>query len=344
MSRGTFLKRVDLSSTESVTQLDKILQPHLPFSLPLLGSLHSTHDNLASAKTVDPSLHVWASFNLPCSPAEVPRLFSVIAYSPIYAEQFRLFCTADSSPEVASPNEERHVAQVVRTFVDAVAHSHEIVEGLDIEAMLKTPIEGSPAGIHFGSVHSKWVPCLRPYTVGSINCCLKFFREPRVAAEVMQWDASEDDWNITQLREEDIELVRDNASFPRTYEFVDSRRPWSVSIRRSEGEKAIAWQIMVPDGSMGMLHVSPEYRRTGLARRCISALSRKLEQMFVTEDEGKRGDYPFARWEYQDVVQGNEKSVRLITSMDGWSAENRWDCYWMYLVVERHDQIIPTLE
>ena len=82
-----------------------------------------------------------------------------------------------------------------------------------------------------------------------------------------------------------------------------------------------------------MLHVEPAYRRMGLARLCIAALCRKLEQMYETQEGGKQGRYPYARWEFQDVVQGNEKSVRLITSVEGWSAENGWDCYWIYLPV-----------
>ena len=330
----TDLYQLNLASGGILERLSEILEPYLPFSLPVLGSLHCTGDELSSANANNPSLYVWSSFKMRAD--SIPPIpFSVITYSPIYAHQFRFFCSADSSPGVPSTEEEKHVVSVMQTLVKAVAHELVIVRGVDLKSVFRTPVEGVAPGIHIGSLHSKWVPCLQPHTIGSINLCLKFFKGPRSQSQLPSWDEPRGNWIVTQLEERDIELVRSRASFPRTYEFVASRCPWSVCIRQLGGDgNAVAWQLLTPDGSIGMLHVEPAYRRMGLGRLCIAALCRKLEQMYETQEGGKQGRYPYARWEFQDVVQGNEKSVRLITSVEGWSAENGWDCYWVYLPVE----------
>lgn len=83
-----------------------------------------------------------------------------------------------------------------------------------------------------------------------------------------------------------------------------------------------------------MLHVEPEYRKTGVARLCGLALCKKMEEMFHSTNGEKLGKYPWARWEFADVVEGNELGTLLMQSFkpDGWV--RGWATGTSYLVLE----------
>ncbi|KAL4246098.1 hypothetical protein ABKN59_003262 [Abortiporus biennis] len=325
---------VDLASITQVQQLSYILQAYLPQSIVVLGSLH--HGDIdATYLNKHRSLHIWTTFPLPClDPESRPNLFSVIALSHFNDNQFRYFCSAEASPNaLATADEESHVQNTITTFMHSLSARNSILDGVVIDSLFKNGPELPAETIVFGAVHDKWISSFYPFTVKS-NICVKYIRTPNPTStsDEKRWDALAEgtEWIINELREGDIDLIRSRATFPRSHDYILSRQPYSVCIRRREGDASpVAWQLVISDGALAMLHVETEFRRRGLARLCLAALEKKLGEKYRTNDSSKAELYPFKRWEHLDVVLGNEKSSGLVASTNGW--KEGWRCHWIHL-------------
>ena len=321
------LYRIDLSSFDDVEHFANILRPHIPHSLIILGSLFSSSDNLASAGTISPSLFAWISFEDLKNP---PELFSAITYLPSNDHQFRFFCSAESRTGSANFEERRHVSNVIKTFTHSIISGQEPMQGVDSRNVVKTLQHDSRPLLHFGSVSDKWLHCLQP-RCSLVIPCLKVLRVPSPARPPQLTGP----WEITPIREGDIDFIRSRTVFPRSYEFIRSRLPWSICVRPKGGQgPPIAWQFLLPDGSFGMLHTESGYRRLNLARTCIAASCHRLEKLYATEDESKRGKYPHERWAWADILLDNTPCIEMTASMDDWGLDHGWVCHWMYITSE----------
>ncbi|KAK7693772.1 hypothetical protein QCA50_003344 [Cerrena zonata] len=319
----TQLYRLDTKSPQAVEHLADILRPHIPVCLPVLGTFYS--GDLAGGY-----LSVWVTFDL-SSTHEPPDLFSVITFSPLAYDKLRFFCSAETKDTPPTPEEETHVVGVITTLYKALRDSSPLAEGISREIALSEEFERNDV-IRIGALHEKWVPCLR-HTAARMNedVCTKFFRPPRPSPS----DSPDDDrWDISPLRESDIDLVTDRAPYKRPREAMLTRLPYSICIKPKGTDIPVAWQLLYPDGSIGMLHVEPEYRRMGLGKLVVRALCKKLEELFYTEDEEKVGKYPWARWEMVDVVNGNQKSASLLKALesDGW--QKGWSNRWFFMAMD----------
>lgn len=315
------LHRVDLSTPVAVEAFSDILQPLLPYSVPILGSLYSgdihPQDGLRG-------LDVWTSFPFERSTPPSP-LFSVIAYSEFNDKQLRFFCSAETRLGPPTKDEEEHVRSVLDSFVHALKTKDAVVEGIDCEKALERE---NGEGIFIGSLNDRWASFLyagmhwKPPLI--IIVLIPDEREDEPA-----WDAYDGEWEVTEIRESDIDFILSRAVFPRTPQFVKSRIPYSVCVRRRgepEGSPPVAWELMYSDGSSGMLHVESEYRRAGLARKCVEALATRMAQRYRTDDEKLQGRYPHKRWEMTEVVMGNTAGLQLAMSRKGW--KHTWMTHW----------------
>ncbi|CAL1705167.1 unnamed protein product [Somion occarium] len=318
------LFRPDTSSPQKVELLADVLRSFIPFSLPLLGTFYS--GDLEGGY-----LSVWTTFDVSLS-EQRPELFSVITFSPLGNDKLWFFCSAEARSEPPTVEEQDHVSRVVKTLYHAFRTSSSIVRGIQTHTAFREA-DGHSGVIVIGSLHEKWAPCLQAIAVAD-SPCTKFLRPPPSSLSLEPWNiSSSDKWDISELRESDVDLVTDRVVFKRSRESMLTRLRYSVGIRPKGSDTPVAWQLLYPDGSIGMLHVEPEYRRLGLAKMCIHALSRKLEEMFRSEEEGKGGQYPWSRWEFVDVVAGNEKSSGLLKSLEPEGWREGWVCYWVYLAM-----------
>ncbi|KAI0072777.1 hypothetical protein K474DRAFT_1711287 [Panus rudis PR-1116 ss-1] len=298
------LWRVNIRSRPNIENLASALRPFIPLSLPVLGSLFS-------GDVENKTLQIWSSFP-PCS--RPPPLFSVITRTPLLNGEFRYFCSAEVSPRTPGRVEEDHVLSTLRALRKVLPPD--------------TTQDPNPP-IFIGSVNDIWYPSLKSHTVIS-HTTKKYIRPPLPIHTQSNWDESPHrDWIITELRDEDIELVLSSSSFLRTPKYIRSRLPFSVCLRQSHSSMPIAWNLLTSDGSTGMLHVEPEYRGRGLSRLVKASMLRKLEQMYCTKDEEKKGQYPYARWESCNILADNRTSINLITSLEGW--KEGWWSHWLHM-------------
>lgn len=190
-----------------------------------------------------------------------------------------------------------------------------------------------PGGVlEIGHLSERWIACLQLYITHNI-LCFAFVRPPRENPPQTSWKISPDlEWEISELQESDVDYVQERLGhYPRSRECIRTRIPYSVCVRRkgSENRSPVAWNLILADGATGMLYVEPDMRGKGLARMCKGALSRKMEGMFETADPEKKGLYPHARWEFNDVYYENKASVRLSRSLEGWREMGRHHWIWI---------------
>ncbi|KAH8106799.1 hypothetical protein BXZ70DRAFT_903629 [Cristinia sonorae] len=316
------LHRVDVEDKDTARAFSDILQSFLPYSLTVLGLLHNGDLNPANGRR---NLQVWTSF--PFQPGvPPPALFSAITYSRWQEEVWvQFFCSAEILQNPPTKDEEQHVTSFVHEFVRAVKTENAVVQGVDCAAVLARKPGGN--GVNIGSLNNRWVDCLSPTSKPLENVYVKFVYRPDFDGEIPEWRTSEGEWEVTDVRESDLEFMNSRATFPRTREFLVGRLPYSVCIRRKGDDgPPVAWEMIYPDGGAGMLHVEEEFRGAGLARKCVAALSAKMAGMFR---EGAAGKYPRVRWEMTDVNVGNKAGLRLAGTRRGW--KQTWLCHWMVI-------------
>lgn len=319
----THLYRVNLDTDEAIQALSDFLHPLLPLSLPFLGSLYYAD------RSIPGNLLVWTTF--PFVPSKLPpALYSIIVHSGWSDMQLRFYCSAEARDGPAAPEEEDHVRLVLDQFILALRTSDPIMRDFNCKAALN---QRDREGIVVGGLLEKWQPCLAARLTHN-NPCKKFIYKPEYREDEPSWNTiGEDEWEIRELQESDIETVVSRSVFPRSYEFLKGRLPYSVCIRRKGASgPPVAWEVLYPDGSSGMLHVEPEYRKAGLGRKCVAALGAKMAQKYRCKDDKLAGQYPYVRWEMTDVVVGNDAGLRLAASREGWEPVYTWVSLWTYVV------------
>ncbi|KAK7690433.1 hypothetical protein QCA50_005531 [Cerrena zonata] len=309
------LHKVDTASKDNIDTLARLLRPHIPYSLPVLGSLFSGDIEYKA-------LTIWTTFPLNTAPDnteppnhDVPSIYSVVCHSLLHDHQFRFFCSAETTPTGDPTAEDTHVFKTIGHLLSDKEN------GVPSEAWADG-VTLKPGGVlEIGHLNERWISCLQPY-IQQDFLCTAFVRPPRKNPPPIAWNTSpHPDWEVSELRESDVAFVQGRLGhFPRSYECIRSRLPYSVCIRRknSDDQTPVAWNLILADGATGMLYVEADMRRKGLARMCKIALSRKMEEMFATEDPEKKDLYPHARWEFNVVYHENEASMRLSQSLEGW--------------------------
>lgn len=323
---GAQLYRINTNSSQDVERLSDILRMHLPVSLPLLGTLHCGE--------LDGSfLSVWTTFDI-LSARDTPDLFSVITFSPLSVDKYRLFCSAESGNGPVSPAEEAHVVAVIKTLYNALKTESPLVEGIEVgTAFLRVDGRANIFGI--GNLHDRWTSCLEPFK--SFCFRVKIYHRPPQDTSVssLPWNVCPDDrFEVHELNESDISFVNERCPYKRSRSSILTRLPYSVCLKLKGGATPISWVLLYPDGSFGMLHVEPEYRKMGVAGLCGLALAKKLEQIFEPTDVGRMGRYPWSRWEFAGVVEGNEKGTCLMKSLEPFGWKEGWSVTFSYFMLE----------
>jgi GNAT superfamily N-acetyltransferase len=190
-------------------------------------------------------------------------------------------------------------------------------------------------GILLGSVNEKWQPCLAP--LGNwLTDNTKFLRGPTYERAVSPFDLSTEALKsayglpagvaLDRLQDDDLELVMSLTHF-RTYEYLAGRKKKSICVRvpdesRTNGVMTpVAWVLVHADGSLGTLHVQPEYRRHGLAKGVMRAL---VDSLAGSRDGHVGGTFG---WFAVDVQMGNKSAERFFGALEGWNPA--WQVGWM---------------
>ncbi|KDQ53514.1 hypothetical protein JAAARDRAFT_39201 [Jaapia argillacea MUCL 33604] len=333
------LHPLDLGVLEVRAALVGLLKAYLPYSLPVLGTLCHTHPHSSQSEPVKldvPLIFACTSFDpallyrQPSSGLEEvvsrhPDLFSVIVISPVDNNQGRFFCSADAAPDGASDAENSHVIAVMEAFLSIVRGDLKLSSDIPLKTIER---EGLDPGILLGSMHIKWVPCLEKYSQRVVPC-MKYICPPRSRLSFSK-DISGEGLIVSEIQSSDIHAVVSTSHVARSNEYILSRAPSSVCIRTSDTSPTpglpIAWALIHSDGSIGTLHVQPEFRRRGLARVVIEQLVEKAQSLEGLDGAGGGGAMG---WNWADVIHGNGHGEGLFESLDGW--EKGWVCCWVFL-------------
>lgn len=320
------LHKVDTALKDATETLAGLLRPHIPYSLPILGCIFS-------GDIEHKALTIWTTFPLNTVPGStelsnntVPPIFSIICHSPLQDHEFRFFCSAETTPTGDPVSEDAHVFEAIGQLLS------DPIYGAPSEARAGS-VSMKPGGVvEVGYLNERWIACLQS-RIKYDELCFAFIRPPRQSPPPFAWNTSpNDEWEISELHESDVDFVQGKlVNPPRSRESIKYRIPYSVCIRRknSENRNPVAWNLMRADGAIGMLYVEPDMRRKGLGRICMVALSRKMEEMYATEDSEKKDLYPHARWEFDVVSHENEASMRLSKSLEGWKEMGQYHWVWL---------------
>ncbi|KAH7913155.1 hypothetical protein BJ138DRAFT_1146690 [Hygrophoropsis aurantiaca] len=340
---STQLIAVNLTLQQEFLPLVRVLSPHVPFSLHILGGLLNSSARTEKLNCVDPSkIYAWSSMplnNIDASSA----LFSIVIFSSV-SHQFRFFCSAESASGPPTEAEEAHVVSMVQSVLQ-LAHT----EAPKYDSVLKSvgpseaPTERHPdekAMIVIGAVHEKWQPCLRTLSAAQ-NPQVRYVASPSGSPADTLGHIS-DEWIVSRIQESDIDAVRGTSHIPRSKAYLLSRSAYSVCIRRrhEEGEdevrKPIAWALMHADGSVGTLYVNTEYRGKGLAQIVMKGLVDKLNfrkgNPSLEDDDVGGGALG---WNWADTDIWNNEGRRFFDSLTGWRLG--WICHWTYMNVGSDD-------
>ncbi|KIJ67905.1 hypothetical protein HYDPIDRAFT_83949 [Hydnomerulius pinastri MD-312] len=362
MSRTTpLLKRVEfgVNTTDTIAALVRLLSPHAPYSLHILGNILNTCPRSETIGNVDPSqVTIWSTTPLPSptdshdasvSPSTSPALFSVLIFSPV-SHQFRFFCSADSLDGPPKEEEEAHVLLICRSVLHMAVMDSPTYDSILTRKSTGTGVRPAdradcdPPMIVFGGIHKKWRSCLRSLAACQ-NPCFRYILPPSPSiGRVLPKDGPEssDDWVVDHIRESDIDLIRSTSTIPRSADYIMSRAPYSVCLRSRgdrgegpDGQKPIAWALMHADGSIGTLHVDPARRREGLAKFVLKKLVQKFDGQgrkdatcaSVLADLGGGA----LGWNWTDTDVWNEAANRFFGSFEGW--QKGWTCDWTYMTI-----------
>lgn len=295
-------------------RLHALLSPLLPESLAILGPYEQYRD-------LPSDIPIWASFPLEEAP---PALFALFMLGPpIAAYQSRLFCSADSSADEPTPEQEAFVASFMQASLRTAFKHVPMTSSTDLGKLL------------VGSIHNKWRNCLRALPQAILHTpCRKVLLPPSMARAFV---ISAPDAmlllgaRVTRLETRDIETVLSYNKVARTAEYVESRSDQSVCIRAPgpDGEEVPAgWVYVHLDSSPGQLHVVDTFRRRGLAgelmRRVVALRVGRLEERArraPEEPADMTGD-----WNAVDVEEGNAEGAGFYGCLPGW--EQGWLCFW----------------
>ncbi|KZT73146.1 hypothetical protein DAEQUDRAFT_722267 [Daedalea quercina L-15889] len=299
-------------------RLHALLSPFLPESLTILGTYEQHRDQPFN-------LPVWASFYLR---EPHPPLFAVFTLGFASAgHQSRFFCSAESSPDQLTPEQEAFVMAFIETSLRTA-----------FGYLAKT----SPVGqttqqseLLIGSIHEKWHNCLRTLPFAKLRTpCRKVLLPPSAVQAFAQGAQDErlpQDARVTQLEEGDLEAVVGGSDIARPTGYVNSRLEQSLCIRAQglDGKEIpAAWIIVHSDSSLGMLEVVKAFRRRGLG----GELMRRIVALRVARAEQRAKHAPHEPkdmtegWNMVDVREGNARGAGFYGNLEGW--KHAWLCRW----------------
>ncbi|KAI9464671.1 hypothetical protein HD554DRAFT_2280462, partial [Boletus coccyginus] len=282
------LDRIDLytSSRNTLTALIKLLEPHVPYSLHVLGTVLNAGPRASTLQDVNSSkVSLWSTIPLhsdAISTTEPPALFSIVAFSHLN-HQFAVFCSgySNTSSDLPTEAEAKHVKQVFERIREMASEARPTYDSfftaLGEQGRRAVPtrrVDGDPPMITVGGVHAKWVDVLAPMsTVQNPNdrrttlCGVGGGGKPRMV----------EDLEVSQIRASDLSFIHGTSPIPRSDAYLLSRAPYSVCLRFRNGGQPVACALMHIDGSIGALRVDPRYQRRGLGRLVLRALMERLD-------------------------------------------------------------------
>ena len=253
-------------------------------------------------------MRIWTSFKFTPG-SEQPILFSVVAYFP--NDYCRFFCSSDLSPEAPTSEEQTHVSNIFRCAL------HIYKDAPNISMM----DENKPVGLSFGSVHDKWSVCFQYFPNRLKHSCKKFLHSPPIPPTSRGQTITLPEGLIaSQILESDFETIRQTASIHYSDEYLLSLCHASVCVRVGNDGRPIAWGLKHSTNAIGALYVDPEFRKMGLARFVLNELVTTVQLNAIL-------DALRPRWEFADVLEGNQQGLQFFGSLEGW--EEEWRCHWL---------------
>lgn len=137
-----------------------------------------------------------------------------------------------------------------------------------------------------------------------------------------------------EVRPQDFALVRSRTSIPRQDKTLALLPSVAIFQDQSGGnDNPIAWAFLGPDGSLASLHVEPEFRGCGLAKKVTTKIMNEQLKLY-DGDEGKseRGWLCNA-----DIALDNAESIGVAMSLGG---KPGWVVYWVRVDLEKAKMVI----
>ncbi|KAF8555671.1 hypothetical protein OG21DRAFT_1507435 [Imleria badia] len=347
------LDRIDLTtnSRNTLAALIKLLAPHVPYSLQILGILLNTGPRTDTLQDIDPSqVSLWSTIPLhsdAISITDSPALFSIVVFSHVI-HTFCIFCSVQSNTPSDPPTkaEKTHIKDVFESLRVIASKARPMYDSV-VTANLTHCTDTDPPMIAAGAFQPKWVEVLAPTSTWTgvryvfppgafTRDGLRTTNEPGVEFEV------------SEIRASDLPFVHSASSVPRTDAYLLSRAPCSVCLRIREdtmvgadGGRPAACALMHFDGSIGALRVDSKHQRQGLGRLVVHALAEKLD--FSLKDQGDLelvlDDYHdlgggALGWNWMDSEASNEAGNRFLNSMVGKECLMRWTYQWMFIPID----------
>jgi ribosomal protein S18 acetylase RimI-like enzyme len=131
-----------------------------------------------------------------------------------------------------------------------------------------------------------------------------------------------------KVRTEDFALVRSRTDIPRQDATLGLLPSIAIFPDSVDGKDTapIAWSFLGPDASLSSLHVEPEWRGKGLAKKLAAKLFREGSVGVF----GAEGDEDV--WAHADVALGNSQSRGVCKSLGG---VEKWQVYWLRIDLGR---------
>lgn len=309
--------------------LSALLERYVPQSLTIIGPIVQ-----APSDTAEAGIWLWSTAPVLTLEANhtTPAPFAVFLLASAHGNtQCRFFCSSEATSGSATPEEAAFVVHVVQ-------------EGLRAAAAVLSESRGeeaNPGGgeVRIGSIHEKWTDCLTPHAAW-VNPNTKFLCPPRPAAGAppRRTHALPPGAVLARLTERDADFVIATSHIARSREYIRLRCAQSVCVRvpaAGGGTRPVAWVLVLVDGSLGTLHVEPEFRRAGLATAVVRALvdDTPLDGAAGGERSSEKGEGAAVRrggalgWFWAEALDFNEKSAGFFRKLEGW--EEAWACSWM---------------
>jgi len=261
------LDRINLytNSRNTLAVLIKLLEPHVPYSLPILGTVLNTGLCAITLQDVDSSkASLWSTIPLhsdTISTTEPLELFSIVTFSHLN-HQFTVFCSGGSNTSSDLPTEAKakHVKQVFECIREMDSEARPTYDSFFTalggrgrrRAMPTRRVDGDPPMITVGGVHAKWVDVIVAMsTVQNLNeryvfpptapCAFARDGLPLALAASRRTTlcgvggggepGMEEDVEVSQIRASDLSSVRGASLVPRSDAYLLSCAPYSVCLR-----------------------------------------------------------------------------------------------------------------
>ena len=355
------LDRIDLtaSSRNTLAALIKLLAPHTPYSLHILGTILNTGLRTSTLQDVDPSkVSLWSTIPLhsdATSTADTPTLFSIVTFSHVN-HQFSVFCSAESSTSESSglPTEVEatHITHVFRYLQDMASKARPTYDSVvTARRTHHTDSDTDPPMIIIGAVHSKWADVLAPMSACQKPNVRYVFPRGTFAGDGLRTTVGGGDEpgievEVSEIQPSDLPFVHGASAIPRTDAYFLSRAPYSVCLRVREDPtvgadegRPVACALLHSDGSLGALRVDSKHQRRGLGKLAIRALVEKLDfslknqgdLKLMTDDHQDLGGGALG-WNWMDSGAFNDVGNRFLSSMA--SKESlKWTCQWIFIPI-----------